>query len=79
MGSFGEQKEYVMSATVSVRFHANSAQLSHHRQLAWNALTAQMFSNVRTQLHFARYALMNNDVEAALQCLGNIEQDLFKC
>jgi hypothetical protein len=79
MGSFGLQKEYVMAATVSVRFHANSAQLSHHRQIAWDALTSQMFANVRAQLNFARYAVMEGDKAGALQCLLAIEEDLFKC
>lgn len=72
----GVQEEYILSATISIRFWANNAQHSDARQHAEKALVHSMYKDVLAHLHSLRKAISDGDRIAAFTIADHIQHEL---
>lgn len=70
--------EHELSATVLVRFWANSAQLPYARETAERALATLLYSDVLAKLSQIEHAVMNDDGPAAYQACGEMRSLLTR-
>lgn len=71
-------KEHELSATLAVRFWANSAQLESARKVAERALANLLYHDVLGKLSEIEHAVMDSDGRRAFQVCGELRAMLTK-